>query len=743
MGTADSADWDGGPVSECGSGIDVLQVDGDPSFLRTARRRLESHRAFRVETETDPTAALDRLDSVDCDCIVSAYDLSEMDGVAFLEAVRERYPDLPFVLFPREGGEELATEALRAGASDYLGRDHEESFDRLADRIRSAVEGYRAEKRATAADHRVRRVYERIDDAFFAIDDEGQFTYVNRRAGELLDADPEELVGTTAREAFPEAVDSRFGRELGRAIDRGETVTFEEHYDSLDRWFEVRAFPDDSGLSVYFRDVTETRERQRRYDAVFNNTYQFTGLSEPDGTLIEANDTALEFVGADREAVVDTPLWETPWFQYNEETRRIARQSVEQAKAGTMYRDELPIEGADGETIIIDYSLRPVFDEQGEVTLLVPEGRDITDRKEREAELREERALTESIFSAMPDVLYVFDESGQLIRWNDQLSAVTGYGDEEIAEMHPLDFTPEDDQEAVEDAIDEILEEGRTVTVESALVTKDGERIPYEFAGARLTDDEYVLGIVGIGRDVSDRKRRERQLERQNERLEEFASLVSHDLKTPLSVASGNLQLARKTGEERYFDEVETALDRLDSLVDEVLELAKQGEMVDEPEPVALDPMLSNIETATGADIETRYPDGTAVMAEQSRLYSLLSNLTANAVEHGSTSPRSQTHGDAAERGSDASEADRGGDVTVEVGLDGETLYVADDGTGIPPEKREDVFEPGYSGDDGNGFGLAIVDAIAEAHGWTVEVAESDAGGARFEISGVDARSDG
>jgi PAS domain S-box-containing protein len=733
---------------ESDSAISVLQLDDEPSFLQTSKRLLERHAELRVDPETDPGAALDRLDSVDC--VVADYDMPAMDGIEFLEAVRTRAPDLPFILFTGKDSEEIAGRAIRAGVTDYLQKDVDtDRFAVLANRITNAVERYRAEKRATAADRRTRRLYERIDDGFVAIDDEWRFTYVNQRVGELLGATPEQLLGATVQEAFPETAGTRFETGMERAMAEQETVTLEEYYEPLEKWFEVRVFPDEAGLSVYFRDVTDQKERERRYNAVFNNTYQFTGLLEPDGTLVEANETALDFVGADRAAVVDEPLWETPWFEFNDETRRIARESVRQARDGTFYRDELPIEGADGETIIIDYSLRPVTDEDGEVTLLVPEGRDITDRKEREAELREERAITESIFSSLPDVFYVFDESRQFVRWNDRLTSVTGYADEAIAEMDPVELIPESDRERVEAGIEIALEDDRTVTIESALVTKGGERIPYEFAAAQLIDDDGdVLGLFGIGRDISERTEREQQLERKNEQLEEFASLISHDLKTPLSVASGNLHLARQTGEGKYFGEIETALDRMEALIDEVLELAKQGEVVDDAAPVALGPMLSDIETATGTDIEKRYPDEATVVAEQPRLYSLLSNLVANAVEHGSTDPPSNAQEDAVEHGSTSPHSQAHGGaiehdaaaVTVEVGLDHDTLYVADDGTGIPADERENVFDPGYSGDDGSGFGLAIVEAIAEAHGWEVDVAESEAGGARFEISGVETR---
>jgi signal transduction histidine kinase len=135
------------------------------------------------------------------------------------------------------------------------------------------------------------------------------------------------------------------------------------------------------------------------------------------------------------------------------------------------------------------------------------------------------------------------------------------------------------------------------------------------------------------------------------------------------------------------------------------------------------------------------------VTADPSQVTRLFENLFRNAVEHGSTSPRSQTHEDAVEHGSTSSQpkadnaVERGnGDVDVRVGrLADAGFYVADDGPGIPPEEREKVFEWAYSlGGDDTGFGLAIVRQIAEAHGWAIAVTESESGGARFEFRGVD-----
>lgn len=128
----------------------------------------------------------------------------------------------------------------------------------------------------------------------------------------------------------------------------------------------------------------------RRFEAIFDNTYQFTGLLEPDGTLVEANEAALTFGGLERSDVVGRPLWEAGWFDIDDDVDAVAREAVETARDGGMYRDEVRIQGADRDAII-DFSVRPITDETGTVTMLVVEGRDVTDVRTYERRLERQR----------------------------------------------------------------------------------------------------------------------------------------------------------------------------------------------------------------------------------------------------------------------------------------------------------------------------------------------------------------
>ncbi|WP_336037280.1 PAS domain S-box protein [Halobacterium yunchengense] len=209
---------------------------------------------------------------------------------------------------------------------------------------------------------------------------------------------------------------------------------------------------------------------------------------------------------------------------------------------------------------------------------------------------------------------------------------------------------------------------------------------------------------------------REAELSRQNDRLEQFASFVSHDLRNPLNVAEGHLDLAGEDCDSDHLDTVADAHDRMRTLIDDLLALARGTDAVADPEPVAVDALSRESWGAVETKRATLDVEATrTVRADRSRFRQLLVNLFRNAVEHG------------------------GPDVTVTVGDLPDGVFVQDDGDGVPPEDRDDVFETGYSAaSGGTGLGLAIVRQVADAHGWDVRVADGERGGARFELTGVE-----
>jgi signal transduction histidine kinase len=198
------------------------------------------------------------------------------------------------------------------------------------------------------------------------------------------------------------------------------------------------------------------------------------------------------------------------------------------------------------------------------------------------------------------------------------------------------------------------------------------------------------------------------ELERQNERLAEFAGVVAHDLRNPLAVASGSLARYRDTGREEFGERAADALDRMDGIVDDVLALARGGTDIENPTPVSLAAAAREAwgSVPTGEATLTVAGDRT-VHGDRGRLLRLFENLFRNALEHGGAGEVT------------VAETDRG-------------FVVEDDGTGFDPAVRESALDAGVSSnDDGTGLGLAIVADAARAHGFEVALADADGGGGR------------
>ena len=257
-----------------------------------------------------------------------------------------------------------------------------------------------------------------------------------------------------------------------------------------------------------------------------------------------------------------------------------------------------------------------------------------------------------------------------------------------------------------------------------------------------------TLGAAGGGYAARLRTR-SAELAAANRRLDEFASVVSHDLRNPLNVAQGRVDLARETGDVSHLDPAKRALDRIDGIVDASLELARTGADAGERERVVVaDVARAAADTVRSVPVDVETGDLT-VEADGERLRTLFENCFRNAAEHGvapgpTAGPGSDGGDGGGGDGGDGGGGDGGGSRVeppavvvgrIDDGADPAGFFVADDGRGIPEDERDDVFTRGYStADDGTGLGLAVVARIAESHGWEPSAAESADGGARFEF---------
>ncbi|EMA66680.1 HTR-like protein [Halorubrum aidingense JCM 13560] len=463
-------------------------------------------------------------------------------------------------------------------------------------------------------------------------------------------------------------------------------------------------------------DEHRTREIADRYSTVIEALGYPVYVVDDVGTFRFVNEPFAELTGYDREEIVGS----TPELIKDETAVREAESRLGTILSGSgpdVQHFAVDIVPKDGEPIpcrdhmaALPYE-GPSF--EGSVGIL----RDVTHEREQRAELETKtRALDEA-----PVGITITDPTrpdNPMVYVNDRFVEMTGYDREDAVGVNCRFLQgPDTDEEPVE-RLRESIAAAEPTSVELLNYRRDGTEFWNRVSVAPIRDDDgRPIQWVGFQEDISAFKEREAALERQNERLDSFAGIVSHDLRNPLNVAQGRVELAREAGAaDEHLAAAADALDRIESIVEHTLTLAREGETVGDAEPVALASVAADSwETVDTESASLAIETDREALADPDRLRNLFENLVRNAVEHA------------------------GDDVTIRVGDLEDGFYVADDGHGIPPAVRDDLFEPGQSTAEGNtGFGLAIVQEIATAHGWTVTAVDAADGGARFEIRGIE-----
>ncbi len=736
--------------------ITVLLVDDDDGVVDLTATYLEEV-ADDIETVTETTAAdgLDRVESGEIDCVVSDFDMPGTTGLAFLEAVREVERDLPFILFTGKGSEEIASDAISAGVTDYLQKETgTDQYEVLANRIENLVTQHRAQEEATEATRQIRRMFKRITDAFFSMNDDWEITYVNGQAAEFAGTTQDDLIGKHITDVMSEQRSRKFFDAYRRALEEQQPVTFEsESSTQPGAWVEERVYPSEDGISVYFRDITERKQVEielRETKAKIEELHDIAVRAEECDTedevfelTIEAAEEILEFDICAVDAVEDGVLVPraissgTPPEGYYEGTPVDAEENLAARtyRTGESYLvDELadedvdPAETAYRSAISVPFGESGVFqavarepgrfdDDDVELAeLLITHLSDALQRVGTERELRAERDRFAALFENVPNpvVNYVYRGGEPVVQnVNAAFERVFGWSAETVVGRSIDEFILPLDAEDEAASLNERIRTGHRIEGEELRrKTKEEGVKDFLFHTVPVQVEDEVEGFT-VYTDITEQKGRERELQRQNERLDEFASVISHDLRNPLNVLRGRVDLMKTERDSEHLASMERSVERMDDLIGDVLALAQKGRVVNETQTVSLSAVATDAwatTDATGATLDLADDLG-SVDADRGRLRELLENLFRNSVQHA------------------------GPEATVRVGRTDHGFYVADDGPGIPEADRDRLFEHGYTtSDGGTGLGLSIVQSIAQAHEWSIEVGASASGGARFDV---------
>lgn len=360
------------------------------------------------------------------------------------------------------------------------------------------------------------------------------------------------------------------------------------------------------------------------------------------------------------------------------------------------------------------YHIHPT---QESTTLLIE---DITDRKDHETTLKNVKTHLQTAIEAGAIGTWLWNIQEDELIADPHLAKTFGIDSENARNGLPIDVFTEsihdDDYDRVIQSINDAVQHCDEYEAEYRVHDADGDLRWVVARGHVECDDTGTpQTFPGILTDITERKRYEHRLEEQNERLEEFASVVSHDLRNPLQVVEGHLELIQNDIPQEHYDTITRALNRMDDMITGVLSIARTDNPETATEPLEVNQLIHRC--WENFDQSSATLTGTidhVIEADEVRLRQIFENLFRNAIDHST------------------------GDVTITVGELDDGFFIADNGPGIPEEHHDSVLDIGYSTDpEGTGFGLIIVEQAVIDHDWTLTITDSQSGGARFEITDV------
>ena len=572
------------------------------------------------------------------------------------------------------------------------------------------------------------KILAETSDPICGIGDDGQINFWNQAAERTFGYPKPEAVGSQLTDLF--------------SLDECETETLEEIIELFEptTWqvFDSEEFEITATMAEGSRTKVSLRPIERHYDVILcfvepieerhfevseidcedlkiyrqmvDGSTDMLAAADANERFLYANESYRNFHGIE-EPVEGKPLEAVLSLEnYSEIRSRIAR-----VLDGENINFRMKRQGPEGDLRKLNVKYYPLRDEEGTVIGGITSLRDITELEQRGTALRESWETYQEVVDSIPDPIVLFDQDGNILESNNAACRGFEYTEEELSELNFDDLVYDEWVDWIESHLDGHRSD--PVVFEAEYLARSGQSFPVEVVSTRI-DYFGSEAILTVARDLSDRKEFERQLQEANARLEEFAAVITQDLRNPLTVARGWSEMAESKTASEPIGKIRDALDRMENIIEYTYTLARKGSNIGKLKTVNLQTVIRQswhaVETE-GATLEEEIE--CSLRGDIDRLSQLFETLFENSISQ-ATEP-----------------------VRVRVGglENGRGFFVANDGPKIPKEDRKHSVGSSHIGTPNeSAYDIAAIKRIANAHGWHLRLTESELGGARIEFHGVE-----
>ena len=768
-----------------GKQITVLYVEDDPRDQELTLRQLgrdASHLKILVAGSQKEATML--LEEKSFDLVLVDYHLPDGDGISLISWIQERGISSATVVVTGHGDEQTALAALKAGAEDYIAK-RAGYLDQLPTIIENTLNRFRERKEFRAKPLRLlygddnetdvdltrrylkqhaphihlevastgqgclARLEEESFDAFlvdYRIPDKSGLELLKEIAARNLILPVIMVTGQGEEDVAVQSIKlgasdyiiktGEYIQRLSYAIEQAVAqFRLKESEKTLQKREEERK-----------QAEAALQEKERFQEKLLNDMMTFISVLEPSGNVIFVNNTPLKVGGFKLEDVIGKKFFDAPWWTHSDEVRNTIIRDIEQCSSGETMVHDVQIQTADGSLMWIEYNMHPIFDEHGVVQYLIPEGRDITERKQYEEKLKTSETFLKAIVENIPNMIFVKDAKDlRFVRFNKAGEDLIGYSRKELIGKHDFEFFPKKEADFFTKTDREVLDKGTFFDIpEEPIQTKyKGKRILHTKKIPLLDEKGQPEYLLGISEDITESKRLEEQLQ-QAQKMESIGTLaggIAHDFNNVLYSIIGYTELTMDDVPEgslaqKNLKEIFKGAMRAKDMVQQILAFSRKTDT--EKKPIKAQSVVKEalklLRTSIPSTIEIRQnidADCSPVLADATQIHQVVINLATNAYQ------AMQEKGGVLELtlmeeeiGSDDSDLNLAPGTYLK-------LTVSDTGHGMDKAVIEKIYDPYFSTKgpgEGTGMGLSVIHGIVRSHGGDIKVYSELGEGTVFHI---------